>query len=102
MRETHAREDKFGEARRSVRVWLRRVMPRVAVVAAVVFVAWAVAKQFGLERIGAVAALFNVAFLAIYAVAIYYGARGLRWLKNKLLWRVRRRLAITYLFVGLT
>jgi sigma-B regulation protein RsbU (phosphoserine phosphatase) len=77
-------------------------MPRVAVAAAVVFVAWVVARQFGLERIGAVAALFNVAFLAVYATAIYYGARGLRWLKNKLLWRVRRRLAITYLFVGLT
>jgi sigma-B regulation protein RsbU (phosphoserine phosphatase) len=102
MRETHARKDKFSEARTSVRRWLRRVMPRVATFAAIVFVAWVVAKQFGLERVGAIAVFFNVAFLAVYAAVIYYGARGLRWLKNKLLWRVRRRLVITYLFVGLT
>ncbi|MDT7541139.1 MAG: phosphoserine phosphatase RsbU/P [Acidobacteriota bacterium] len=102
MRETDAGTDKFAEARRRARVWLRRVMPRVAIVAVIVFVAWTLAKQFELERVGAVAIFFNVAFLAVYAAAIYYGARGLRWLKNKLLWRVRRRLAITYLFIGLT
>lgn len=101
-RNQHAGADNFGDWRSRVRALLRRVMPRVVIVAAVVFIAWVVARQFGLDRVRPVAILFDVAFIAVYAAAIYYGARGLRWLKNKLLWRVRRRLAITYLFVGLT
>jgi sigma-B regulation protein RsbU (phosphoserine phosphatase) len=102
MGETREGLGGFGDARSHARTWLRRVMPRVAVAAAAVFVAWVLSRQFGLDRVGAVAIFFNGAFLAVYAAAIYYGARGLRWLKNKLLWRVRRRLAVTYLFVGLT
>jgi sigma-B regulation protein RsbU (phosphoserine phosphatase) len=77
-------------------------MPRVAVVAAIIFIAWVFVKQFGLDRVGAVTVFFDFAFVVVYLAALYYGLRGLRWLKNKLLWRVRRRLVITYLFVGLT
>ncbi|MBD0327160.1 MAG: hypothetical protein ICV68_12060 [Pyrinomonadaceae bacterium] len=40
--------------------------------------------------------------LVIVAALVYYGWRALLWLKRRLLWRVRRRLIITYLFVGLT
>ncbi|MDT7605203.1 MAG: phosphoserine phosphatase RsbU/P, partial [Acidobacteriota bacterium] len=85
-----------------VRSQLRRVMPRVAVVAGVVFIAWVLVKQFNLERLSSVVIFFDFAFVVVYLAALYYGLRGLRWLKNKLLWRVRRRLIITYLFVGLT
>ncbi|HEX8160525.1 MAG TPA: SpoIIE family protein phosphatase [Pyrinomonadaceae bacterium] len=84
------------------RAWLRRVMPHAALAAALVVLAWVVVKRAGLDRVGAVALLFDAAFVVVYLVALYYGARALRWLKNKLLWRVRRRLVITYLFVGLT
>lgn len=84
------------------RGWLRRVMPHVALAAAVVVLAWVIVKRAGWERVGAVALIFDVAFVAVYLAAVYYGVRALRWLKNKLLWRVRRRLVITYLFVGLT
>jgi sigma-B regulation protein RsbU (phosphoserine phosphatase) len=97
--------DETGSLRTTLegaRARLRRVMPRVAIIAAIVFVAWVVAKQLGLARLGAIALFFDLAFVVVYAAALYYGLRGLRWLKNKLLWRVRRRLVITYMFVGLT
>ncbi|MFN2482723.1 MAG: PP2C family protein-serine/threonine phosphatase [Pyrinomonadaceae bacterium] len=94
--------DNFADNGARARVWLRRVMPRVALAAALVVLAWVVVKRAGLDRVGAVTVFFDLAFVAVYLVAIYYGARALRWLKNKLLWRVRRRLVITYLFVGLT
>jgi sigma-B regulation protein RsbU (phosphoserine phosphatase) len=94
--------DDFVTGGERARAWLRRVMPHAALAAAVVVLAWVIVKRAGWDRVGAVAWLFDVAFVAVYLAAIYYGARALRWLKNKLLWRVRRRLAITYLFVGLT
>src|SRR5689334_8767128 len=43
-----------------------------------------------------------ITFVAVCSTGVYYGFKALRWLKRKLLWRVRRRLVITYLFVGLT
>ncbi|MEW6365464.1 MAG: SpoIIE family protein phosphatase [Acidobacteriota bacterium] len=46
--------------------------------------------------------LSTITFLMVFGVGAYYTFVVLRWLKNKLLWRVRRRLIITYLFVGLT
>ncbi|MGH9750257.1 MAG: PP2C family protein-serine/threonine phosphatase [Candidatus Polarisedimenticolia bacterium] len=47
--------------------------------------------------------LLRLLAILLPAVAIiYYSARGLGWLWRRLLWRVRRRLVITYLFVGLT
>ncbi|HVG28105.1 MAG TPA: SpoIIE family protein phosphatase [Pyrinomonadaceae bacterium] len=94
--------DNFVLGGAGARAWLRRVMPHVALAAALVVLAWVVVKRTGWDRVGAVALFFDVAFIAVYLAAVYYGARALRWLKNKLLWRVRRRLVITYLFVGLT
>jgi sigma-B regulation protein RsbU (phosphoserine phosphatase) len=102
MRETRAGADNFNGSGAPARAWLRRVMPHVALGAALVVLAWVVVRRAGLERVGAVALFFDVAFVAVYLAALYYGVRALRWLKNRLLWRVRRRLAITYLFVGLT
>lgn len=88
-----------------VRFWLRRVMPRVAVGAGVSFVLRALVQDFfpawhDISFFGSV--LDFVTTLLVVPTLVYYGYKTLRWLKRKLLWRVRRRLIITYLFVGLT
>ena len=84
------------------RAWLRRVMPRAAVVSAALFVVWLLIHNSRFYREGIVGRLFTVALVLIYFTAAYYGFIGLRWLKGRVMWRVRRRLVITYLFVGLT
>ncbi|MGB7925791.1 MAG: SpoIIE family protein phosphatase [Pyrinomonadaceae bacterium] len=91
VRASHARE------------WLRRVMPHVAAAAALLFISkWVFGgtRLYGNNVIGQMLEL--VTFLVIFFTTIYYCLKGLRWLKRRLMWRVRRRLAITYLFVGLT
>ncbi|MCA1614482.1 MAG: hypothetical protein LC800_10190 [Acidobacteria bacterium] len=84
------------------RLWLRRVMPRVAVAAAVVVAVRLLADDLGLPPGGALDTVFRAAYVLVYLTLLYYGFKGLRWLKRRLLWRVRRRLVIPYLFVGLT
>ncbi len=84
------------------RLWLRRVMPRVAMAAAVVVAVRLLADDVGLPLSGVLGSVLRAAFVLVYLTLIYYGSKALRWLKRRLLWRVRRRLAITYLFVGLT
>jgi sigma-B regulation protein RsbU (phosphoserine phosphatase) len=87
----------------TVRVWLRRVMPGVAVTAAVLFVLRMLFGEtwfFGEHAVGSLMELLT--FAVILCALCYYGLKGLLWLKRRLLWRVRRRLVITYLFVGLT
>ena len=86
-----------------VRNWLRRIMPSVAIAAALLFVSkWLFGdtRLYGSNIVGVLLGL--VTFLVVCFTIIYYGYKGLRWLKRRLLWRVRRRLVITYLFVGLT
>jgi sigma-B regulation protein RsbU (phosphoserine phosphatase) len=85
-----------------VRAWLRRVMPRAAVLSAALFAVWLLIHNSRFYREGIVGKLFTLALVLIYFTAGYYGLQGLRWLKARLMWRVRRRLVITYLFVGLT
>ncbi|MFL6211560.1 MAG: PP2C family protein-serine/threonine phosphatase [Pyrinomonadaceae bacterium] len=86
-----------------LRTLLQRWMPRVAVAAAVLFVVRALVRDTALYRASLFGDLFGfVTFLLGTLTVCYYGFKGLRWLKRKLLWRVRRRLIITYLFVGLT
>jgi sigma-B regulation protein RsbU (phosphoserine phosphatase) len=85
------------------RDWLRRAMPRVAVAAALLFILKSLfggTRLYGDHLMGAV--LGFITFIVVSFTTIYYGFKGLRWLKRRLLWRVRRRLVITYLFVGLT
>jgi sigma-B regulation protein RsbU (phosphoserine phosphatase) len=78
-------------------------MARVAVAAAVMFVVRALVRDTAFYRTTAFGSLFAFVTFALVALTVgYYGFKGLRWLKRKLLWRVRRRLIITYLFVGLT
>lgn len=84
------------------REWLRRVMPRVALAAGALFVLRLLLNQSGLYET-TFGSFFRVLVLLVVGCTIaYYGLKILVRLKRKLLWRVRRRLIITYLFVGLT
>lgn len=99
MREViRAAERRFVAARS----WLQRVMPRAAIISTVVVVAWLLARDYFFARHGAVGLFFTAGFALAYFTTFYYGLFGARWLARHLLWRVRRRLVITYLFVGLT
>jgi sigma-B regulation protein RsbU (phosphoserine phosphatase) len=94
--------DHFAEALSRVREWLRRVMPRVALAAVALFLLRLLIRDTSLYRNTVVGLLGPLTFLAVAATVIYYGLKLLVRLKRRLLWRVRRRLIITYLFVGLT
>ncbi|HEX6625483.1 MAG TPA: hypothetical protein VF064_17340, partial [Pyrinomonadaceae bacterium] len=85
----------------SLRGWLRRVMPRVALTAAGLFVARLLLQNTRLfdTTFGSLFRLLTL-FVVCFTLA-YYGLKLLVRLKRMLLWRVRRRLIITYLFVGL-
>ncbi|HJQ32203.1 MAG TPA: SpoIIE family protein phosphatase [Pyrinomonadaceae bacterium] len=85
-----------------VREWLRRVMPRVALVAGALFFVRLFLRDTQLYRETPLGLLGPLTFFACLSVILYYGLKGLVRLKRMLLWRVRRRLIITYLFVGLT
>ncbi|HKS28941.1 MAG TPA: SpoIIE family protein phosphatase [Pyrinomonadaceae bacterium] len=85
------------------RAWLRRVMPRVAIAAAVLLIARMLLRStflFGDNVLGGL--LEFISSCLIFITVLYYGLKTLRWMKRRLLWRVRRRLVVTYLFVGLT
>lgn len=86
-----------------MRGWLRRVMPRVALAASALFVLRLLFGRTALydnRYFGSLLSFITVSIICI--TLLYYGFKGLRWLKQRLLWRVRRRLVVTYLFVGLT
>ncbi len=93
----------FRQMTTRVRGWLRRFMPRLAIAAAALFIlrllfggTWLYGDNFFGNLLG------FITFTAVFFTCFYYGIKFLRWLKRLLLWRVRRRLTITYLFVGLT
>jgi phosphoserine phosphatase RsbU/P len=86
-----------------MRAWLRRMMPRVAIAAAILLIARMLLRRtfiFGDHLFGGL--LEFISTLLIFITLLYYGLKALRWMKRRLLWRVRRRLVVTYLFVGLT
>ncbi|MDT4969464.1 MAG: phosphoserine phosphatase RsbU/P [Acidobacteriota bacterium] len=86
-----------------LRLWLRRTMPSVAIVAGVALLVWTFISERDFYRQTFVGTLLGpIVFCLVLLTSVYYGFKTLRWLKRKLLWRVRRRLVITYLFVGLT
>jgi sigma-B regulation protein RsbU (phosphoserine phosphatase) len=102
-RQIEGQRGKFSLAFSNMRRWLRRVMPRMAIVAGALLVVWMYASNTRFYKETAVGTLFgSITFIAVCLTSVYYGLKALRWLKRKLLWRVRRRLVITYLFVGLT
>src|SRR5215213_3200082 len=90
--------DAFARARE----WTRRVMPRVAIAASVLYVLRLLLRDTDLYKNTPLGLIGPLTFLAVCAALVYYGLKILVRLKRKLLWRVRRRLIITYLFVGLT
>jgi sigma-B regulation protein RsbU (phosphoserine phosphatase) len=86
-----------------LREWLRRVMPRVLIVAVSLFVLRLLPISrwlFSHPVFGTILSI--ITFCALGFSILYFAFKGLRWLKRRLLWRVRRRLIVTYLFVGLT
>ena len=99
-------EERPSSTRRALtqtQLWLRRVMPRVAIVSALLLTVWLLFGDTEAFRQSFIGPFFGaLTFWAVILTCVYYGLRALRWLKRKLLWRVRRRLVITYLFVGLT
>src|SRR5947209_11420758 len=103
QRQIEGQRGRINESLSFVRLWLRRVMPRVAIVAGLLFSALVFLNNTVTYRETFVGPLLrSLTFLAVFLTIVYYGFKALRWLKRKLLWRVRRRLVITYLFVGLT
>ncbi|HEY0322489.1 MAG TPA: SpoIIE family protein phosphatase [Pyrinomonadaceae bacterium] len=104
--ETSVARRRWASARQtasSVRAWLRRVMPRVAIAAAILLIARMLLSRtfiFGDNPLGGL--LEFISSFLIFITVLYYGLKALRWMKRRLLWRVRRRLVVTYLFVGLT
>lgn len=94
--------DRFAVASARVREWLRRVMPRVALAAVALYVLRLLIADTWVYRNTPLGLVGLLTFLAVCATALYYGVKILVRLKRLLLWRVRRRLIITYLFVGLT
>jgi sigma-B regulation protein RsbU (phosphoserine phosphatase) len=98
-----ARENRLLRLLARFRAKLRSVMPRVAIVAAVLFILRNLLGGtflFGSNPFGQI--LRGITVLVVGFTVAYYGYKALRWLKRKLFWRVRRRLAVTYLFIGLT
>ena len=95
--------ERTRRAASNTRVFLRRVMPRVALAAAVLFVVWLLVNDRPFYRDRTNTGWFGfLTFMVITATLVYYGWWAAWWAKRKLLWRVRRRLAITYIFIGLT
>lgn len=102
-RQIKGQRGKLRLALSDMRLWLRGVMPRVAVVAGALLVVWMYVSNTSFYKESTIGSVFSsITLIAVCLTAVYYGLKALRWLKRKLLWRVRRRLVITYLFVGLT
>ena len=94
--------DRFAEWLAGAREWLRRVMPWAALAVVALFLLRLFVRDTSLYRDTAVGLLGPLTLFAAAAVVLYYGLKAAVRLKRMLLWKVRRRLIITYLFVGLT
>jgi sigma-B regulation protein RsbU (phosphoserine phosphatase) len=94
--------DRFAEALARAREWFRRVMPRVALAAGALFLVRLLVRDTWLYRSTSFGLLGPLTVFAVAATVLYYGLKSLVRLKRLMLWKVRRRLIITYLFVGLT
>jgi sigma-B regulation protein RsbU (phosphoserine phosphatase) len=90
--------DRFAVARE----WLRRVMPRVALAAVALYILRLLIRDTWLYRETPLGLVGTLTVLAVCATVAYYTLKLAVRVKRKLLWRVRRRLIITYLFIGLT
>lgn len=98
----HSASERAADAFASAREWMRQVIPRVAVAAGVLYILRLLLRNTAVYRDTPLGLIGPLTFIAVCTVLVYYGLKILVRLKRKLLWRVRRRLIITYLFVGLT
>src|SRR5947199_7042274 len=98
----HAASERTADAFAAAREWMRRVMPRAAVAAGVLYILRLLLRDTEVYRDTPLRLIGPLTLLVVCVVLVYYGLKALVRLKRKLLWRVRRRLIITYLFVGLT
>lgn len=82
------------------RGWLLRTFPGRALLlgAAIKAITWPL--RFGLTLPAALEAVDMVGSLALLFVAAYGLTRFTVWSKRRLLWRVRRKLILSYIFVG--
>lgn len=90
-------------------VWLgrarelfRRAMPRVALLAVALFLLRLFVRDTWVYNNTSLRLLGPVTLFVCAAVVLYFGLKLAVRLKRMLLWKVRRRLIVTYLFVGLT
>lgn len=90
--------EKFSRARE----WLRRAMPRVALASVALYILWLLIRDTGVYKSTPIRFVGPLTVFAVCATVFYYGLKILVRLKRKLLWRVRRRLIITYIFIGAT
>ncbi len=98
----HAASERLADAFARAREWMRRVMPRVAVAAGALYILRLLLRDTAVYRDTPLGLIGPLTLVVVCVVLVYYGLKVLVRLKRKLLWRVRRRLIITYLFVGLT
>ncbi|MET0647301.1 MAG: SpoIIE family protein phosphatase [Pyrinomonadaceae bacterium] len=84
------------------REWFRRAMPRVALAAGALFLLRLFVRNTSLYRDTPFGLLGPVTFVVCAGVVLYFGLKLAVRLKRMLLWKVRRRLIVTYLFIGLT
>jgi sigma-B regulation protein RsbU (phosphoserine phosphatase) len=78
-------------------------MRSVALVAAALLIlrfAPGLGRLFGDHLLGRTLRVLTFVMAAV--TIVYYVFRGIAWFWRRLMWRVRRRLAVTYLFIGLT
>ena len=82
------------------RGWLLRTFPGRALLlgAAIKAITWPL--RLGLTLPAALEAIDMVGSLALLFVAAYGLTRFTVWSKRRLLWRVRRKLILSYIFVG--
>ncbi|HYH85683.1 MAG TPA: SpoIIE family protein phosphatase [Pyrinomonadaceae bacterium] len=93
---------RFAERMSRAREWLRRAMPRVAMASVALYILWLLIRNTEVYKNTPVRFIGLLMACAITTTVLYYGVKILVRLKRMLLWRVRRRLIITYLFVGAT
>jgi sigma-B regulation protein RsbU (phosphoserine phosphatase) len=80
----------------------RRAMPRVALAAFALFLLRLFVRDTSLYQNTPFGLLGPVTLFVCVAVVLYFGLKLAVRLKRMLLWKVRRRLIVTYLFIGLT
>jgi phosphoserine phosphatase RsbU/P len=85
-----------------VRESFRRAMPRVALAAFALFLLRLFLRDTSLYQDTPLRLLGPATLFVCVAVILYFGLKLAVRLKRMLLWKVRRRLIVTYLFVGLT